>query len=384
MRTSSPLGKRVAARLLPIVSALALAGCGAGFEIEVGGLGPGPDRPHRPDKPQRETGVFLIAGDPCTVCTATIDGTGSAARFNNPAGVAADGAGNLYVAEKGSSTIRKVTPQGVATTVAGSAGQHGSLDASGSIARLDTPTRIKADRDGNLYVTDLGNKTIRKITPAGVVTTLAGSPGVCGSADGSGALAQFCDPQGIALDRSGNLFVTDTGNHTVRKIDPAGRVTTVAGSAGVCGSADGRGNAAQFCQPQDIAVDRWGTLYVADTANSTVRKITLDGVVTTLAGRAKECGTADGEGTAARLCQADGIAIDDEGDLFVADSGSATIRRITRRGTVSTVAGVAGQDRVVLGPLPGAFKASLGIALMDTGTLAVTSQNLVLKVVTRP
>jgi sugar lactone lactonase YvrE len=214
------------------------------------------------------------------------------------------------------------------------------------------------------------------------VTTLAGSGGVCGSADGTGARAQFCDPRGIAVDSSGNLFIADTGNHTIRMIDPVGRVSTLAGSPGVCGSADGRGSTAHFCQPRDIAVDRWGNLYVADTGNSTVRMIKVNGEVKTLAGYAPECGTADGKGASTRLCRPSGIAADDDGDLYVTDTGNSTVRRINREDIVSTVAGVAGQHQVILGPLVGGLNAPIGITVVGPqGTLAVTSQNLVLKVV---
>lgn len=361
--------------LMSILLGIGTSGCG--------GDGEGHHHP-KPPETQKETGLFLIAGDLCNHCTGSADGTGSAARFNNPEGIAADGAGNLYVAERASSTVRKVTMQGVVTTLAGATGAEGSTDGTGAAARFRNPSRLEADQSGNVFVTDLGNSTIRKITPSGVVTTVAGTVGVCGTADGTGTAAQFCQPQGIAIDTSGNLFVTDTGNHTVRKIDTAGVVTTVAGAAGVCGSADGLATAAQFCQPQDIAVDKLGNLYVADTANSTVRKITAAGVVSTLAGRAGECGTADGSGAAARFCLENGIAVDKAGNLFVADTGNSTVRKITPSGVVSTVAGVAGNSGNVLGPLPGGLDHPLGITVIDTDTLAVTSHNIVLKLVVPP
>jgi sugar lactone lactonase YvrE len=376
---------RIGARLLPLLLlALAPAGCGGGgFSVEFHGPVDGDPHHHdKPDKPQRETGVFLIAGNLCGDCVGTVDSAGSAARFNRPQGIAADGNGNLYVAETPSSTIRRVTMQGVVTTVAGVAGAVGNVDGSASAARFNLPGDLAADRDGKLYVSDTGNQTIRKVSAGGVVTTLAGSAGVCGSADGSAMLAQFCDPRGIALDPSGNLYIADTGNHTIRRIDPAGRVSTLAGSPGVCGSADGRGSAAHFCQPRDIAVDRKGNLYVADTGNSSVRMINLKGEVITLVGRAPECGSADGQGAAARLCRPSSIAVDDDGDLYVADTGNSTIRRIDLNDKVSTVGGVAAQHGVVLGPLPGGLNLPVGITVAGPqGTLAVTTQNLVLKVV---
>lgn len=379
-----------ASRIAPLLLCLSVAGCGGDWSVSFSSGGHHHDHDHHnphdgpPDHqsadPPGDAGLFLFAGDVCH-CAGSADGTGPAARFDHPEGMAADGNGNLYVAERSSSTIRKITPQAVVTTLAGAAGAAGNIDGTGAGARFDGPTRLKADRDGNLYVTDTGNSTIRKVSPHGVVTTLAGSAGVCGSADGVGTAAQFCAPQGIALDRQGNLYVTDTLNHTVRKIDPAGTVTTVAGTPGVCGSADGPARAAQFCGPRDIAADSDGNLFVVDTANSTIRLITPGGEVRTVAGRANECAFADGSGNASRLCKPGAIDVDAAGTLYVADTGNSTIRRIVAPGTVSTVAGVPGGNAVVLGPLPGGLAAPTGLAISGSGNVAVASDNLVLKLV---
>jgi streptogramin lyase len=341
------------------------------------------DPPHqdKPPKTVMEKGLFLVAGDLCPTCIGSVDGRGSAARFDAPEGVTADGAGNLYVAERASSTIRKVTAQGVATTLAGAAGLDGSADGFGPAARFRNPTRLVADGRGNLFVTDTGNSTIRRITPSGAVTTVAGQAGVCGIGDGNAAFALFCNPQGIALDRSGNLFVADTASHTIRRIDPAGNVTTVAGRPGVCGSADGTGTAAEFCEPRDIASDDWGNVYVADTANSTIRMIDPKGKVTTLAGEAGQCGSANGARPQARLCAPTGITSDKNGILYVTDTGNSTIRRINLDDVVSTVAGLPQQKGIVLGPLPGGLDAPVGVAVYDADSVAVTSRNLVLKLV---
>jgi len=376
--------------MAPLLLSLSVAGCGGDWSVAFSSGGhhghhdhhdhhDGPPD-HQSADPPGDAGLFLFAGDVCH-CAGSADGTGPAARFDDPEGIAADGSGNLYVAERNSSTIRKITPQAVVTTLAGAAGAAGSIDGTGAGARFASPTRVRADRDGNLYVTDTGNSTIRKVSPQGVVTTLAGNAGVCGSADGAGAAAQFCAPQGIALDRRGNLYVTDTLNHTVRKIDAAGNVTTVAGTPGVCGSADGPARAALFCRPQDIAADSDGNLFVADTANSTIRLITPDGEVRTVAGRASECAFADGSGNASRLCAPGAIDVDAAGVLYVADTGNSAIRRIVAPGTVSTVAGVPGGKAVVLGPLPGGLDAPSGVAVSGSGALAVASNNLLLKLV---
>jgi len=373
---------RHARRLRSLPLLLALAGCGG--EVGLGFVWwsghdhwpDHPDWPSWPDRPQGATGLFPIAGDICGVCSVSRDGTGSAARFDDPQGIAADGAGNLYVAEGAAATIRKITPQGVVTTLAGTAGAAGYADGSGGAARFNTPTRLETDAGGNLYVTDSGNSLIRRISAAGAVGTLAGS-GVCGSSDGSGAQAQFCNPKGIALDRHGNLWVADTGNHTVRRIDAQGRVTTVAGAPGVCGSADGNGGA-RFCNPQDVAVDEWDNVYVADTGNSTVRMIAPDGKVSTLAGLPGQCAALDGRAGVSRLCSPSGIDVDGN-DLYVTDTGNATIRRINLDNVTSTVAGVAGRNGIVLGALPGGLDRPIGVTLAPDGSLAVTTHNMVVK-----
>ena len=195
-----------------------------------------------------------------TVYSGSADGTGSAARFNGPSSVATDMLGNVYVADPGNDTIRKVTPAGVVTTLAGSAGNRGSADGTGSAATFDSPLGVAVDGVGNIYVADAGNDTIRKITPAGVVTTLAGSAGSIGSADGAGSSARFSDPSGVAVDATGNVYVADTTNDTIRKITPAGVVITLAGSAGNAGSANGLGGSARFYVPRGVAVDLAGNV----------------------------------------------------------------------------------------------------------------------------
>ena len=214
------------------------------------------------------------------------------------------------------------------TTLAGHARYPGSADGTGAAASFSDPDGLVLDAFGNLYVTDMSNCNIRKITPAGVVTTLAGQAGACSHADGTGTAARFNDPLGIGIDKSGNLYVADGQNYTIRKITSFGIVTTLAGQAGKQGSADGTGTAAAFSTPFGIAVDASGNLYVADYGNHTIRKITPAGVVTTLAGQAGNPGNADGRGAVARFFYPAGLAIAPDGTMYVADEFNSTIRKI--------------------------------------------------------
>ena len=268
--------------------------------------------------------VTTLAGTPSVSGSADTSGT-NAVMFNSPTGIAMAG-GNLYVGDMGNHTIRKVTTAGVVTTFAGLAGVPGTSDATGTNARFNAPTGIGADSAGNLYVADTGNHGIRRITTAGTVTTFAGTLGVSGSANLTGTSASFNSPKGIVVDASGNVYVADTGNHAIRKITSAGVVTTFAGGMGVSGTANGTGTAARFNAPTGITIDSTGNLYVADTGNNAIRKITSAGVVTTIAGGS--AGAADGTGTAAKFQSPTGIGIDAEGfNIYIADTGNHAIRR---------------------------------------------------------
>jgi sugar lactone lactonase YvrE len=284
--------------------------------------------------------VATLAGNPGQ---GSADGVGASARFANPWGVATDGAGNVYVADTDNHTIRKVSPAGVATTVAGVAGVAGAVDGSGTNALFFQPQGIAVDTATNLYVADTGNQTVRKITPAGVVTTLAGLAGVSGTNNASGSNARFYEPQGIAVNGAGTaIYVADSWNHTIRKVTAAGAVTTLAGVATVPGTNNGVGTGASFNVPQGIAVDGDGNVYVADTGNQMIRKINGGGVVTTLAGSAGNYGTNNGSGGGASFWDPQGVALDSGTNVYVADSMNNTIRKITPAGVVTTLAGVAG------------------------------------------
>ena len=282
--------------------------------------------------PAAVPGVSTFAG------SATADfanGTGTAARFNYPHDVAVDAAGNVYVADRDNHRIRKITPAGVVSTFAGS-GNAGYLDGTGTAAEFNSPEGVAVDAAGNVYVADTRNQRIRKITPARVVTTIAGNE-VYGSIDGIGTLASIVDPRKLAVDDEGNVYFTESGKHKIRKITSAGVVSTFVGS-GSPGSTDGTGTGASFRYPSGVAVDALGNVYVIDNGNYKIRKVTSAGVVSTFAGSGID-GFADGIGTAARFRELSGIAVDAAGNVYVADAGNNRIRKITSAGIVSTLAG---------------------------------------------
>ncbi len=292
-------------------------------------------------------GVNTFAGG-AGVSGAT-DATGGNARFNLPAGIAVDSAKNVYVADTGNHTIRKITSAGVVTTFAGSPGLTGSTNATGSAARFNAPTGLAVDASGNVFVCDAGNHTIRKITSAGVVTTVAGSPGVPGTTNANGGSARFNSPNGITLDTTGNLYVADSGNHAIRKIANNGDVSTFAGLTGTSGSIDATGTSARFNTPKAIAIDTAGTFHVADSGNHTIRKITSAGVVTTVAGLAGTSGDVNGAGTTARFSNPTGIAATPDGfNIYVADTANHTIRRNTLYNTLTPLADRVDGNRLYL------------------------------------
>lgn len=330
------------------------------------------------------------------------DGNGSGARFAYPWGIARDAAGNLYVTSD--HAVRRVTPAGEVTTLAGRAGQPGNANGEGGAARFAYLWDVMALPGGDLLVSDSLNHTLRRITPSGMVTAYAGSPpagarmaadvavapdgtvysigqravnritrdGVVsvlagiedpaggGQLDGIGAAARFDQLNGIAVDASGNIHVSDVTSPafpfaasgtkipppvywgTIRRITPAGEVTTIAGSASAGGNIDGVGRAARFRNLRGLAIDPAGTIYVGDSDARTIRRIAPGAVVTTLAGRDMVFGGEDGAGSGATFGSPEGIAVDAQGNVFVADAGNATIRKVTPEGVVTTFAGAAG------------------------------------------
>ncbi|MGZ5445131.1 MAG: NHL repeat-containing protein [Thermoanaerobaculia bacterium] len=309
-------------------------------------------------------GVALHLGD--------ADGPSSAARFNQPNGVAVDRHGNVYVADTYNHTIRRISPRGMVSTFAGRAGKHGTADGVGSAARFLLPFGIATDAAGNVYVADTQNHTIRRITPEGVVTTLAGLAREIGNSDGMGSAARFNYPGGVAIDGAGNVYVGDYVNHAIRKITPTGTVTTLAGLSGNHGAADGPGSVARFTNPAGVAVDSSGNVYVADQGNNTIRRVTPSGETSTIAGTAPYVGRQDAIGAAAGFYRPSGVALDGDGNLYVADKNHSWIRRITPAAEVSTIAGRGRSSGHVDGTGNEArFHTPIGLAADESGNLYV-------------
>jgi hypothetical protein len=323
------------------------------------------------------------------------NGNNGAGTLYNPDGVVVDTNDNLYVVDNGAYTIRKVAPAGgtnwSVSTIAGLAGSSGSSDGTGSSAQFLEPTGIALDSSNNLYVTDSGNCTVRKMTLTGgswKVTTIAGTanPGGGSFADGTNGGAQFYYPEGIAVDAAGNLYVADTFNEIIRKIVPIGTnwvVTTIAGTPGLLnyGSADGTNQGAQFFLPSGIAVDSSSNLYVADGNNNTIRKIVPVGtnwVVSTIAGTASpgSGGYTDGTNGNARFNSPAGITVDVRGNLYVADLNNNAIREVSPIGTNWVTTTLAGDPNGNSGSTNGTgptaqFNNPFGIAVDVSGNLFV-------------
>lgn len=266
--------------------------------------------------------VTTFAGSGATGIT---NDTGIAASFNHPLCVAVDTAGDVYVSDSKNNMIRKITPSGLVSLFAGS-GLTGSVNGAAANATFNYPNGIATDKNGNIYVADSRNNMIRKISHSDTVSTVAGSTNA-GSNDDTGVAAGFNYPTGIAVDSNGNLFVADENNNLIRKITPAGVVTTFAGS-GIAGYNDDTGRAAAFNAPYGITIDKAGNLYVAEIGNNTIRAITPSKKVTTIAGIAGVTGSDDGLKDVATFYNPTGVLPDNNGNLFVADWNNNEIRKI--------------------------------------------------------
>ncbi|HZV13564.1 MAG TPA: hypothetical protein VFA55_10145 [Candidatus Kapabacteria bacterium] len=263
----------------------------------------------------------------------SVNGNVDSATFNQPFGMCRDTAGNLYIIESGNNDIRKITPDGVVSTLAGN---------------FSSPSDACVDDSGNVYLSDFAEQFIKKITPQGVMSFIAGS-GYVGYTDTTGFFAQFDYPRGIVRDKNGNLYVADSWNHRIRKITPAGKVTTFAGGGSSMGVQsvgdfkDGQDTSARFYTPSGLAIDDSGNIYVADAYNHRIRKITPGGYVSTIGGNGAtgpgNGGFADGSKDSARFNTPTELCVDAQGNVYVSDTFGERIRKIAPDGTVSTIAG---------------------------------------------
>jgi sugar lactone lactonase YvrE len=310
------------------------------------------------DKPQEVTQIPLspegaVAGSG-TAGIAGDGGPATMAQLHFPEGIAIDGAGSLFVADTYNSRVRRVTLEGMLQTVVGSGvweypGLGRSNDRNNArTVQLFFPQGVAVDRQGNLFIADSYNARVRKVSPDGMTVTVAGS-GLDGDAGDGGPViqARIYFPTAVAVDAAGNLFIADTGNHRIRKVDASGAITTLAGT-GVAGFAGegGAATSAQLHEPRGLALDDKGNLYIADSYNHRVRKVSLAGVITTVAGTGpgtrEASGGFSGDGgpaTAAQLNFPEGVAVDSAGNLFVADSGNHRVRKVEPGGIITTVAG---------------------------------------------
>lgn len=322
-----------------------------------------------PLTPVAQDSVHTLAGR--ALQNGVHDGPAAEALFSDPAAIACDPAGNIYIADSRNNIIRRISPNGAVTsittsgppfespngltisqqglivsdtghhvirrinsdgsttTIAGVFAQSGSEDGAASAARFDTPLGLAVSTNGIIYVADCANHTIRAISPNGIVTTIAGIANSWGAKDGPAAIARFNGPIGLALDSEGNLFVSDSNNHTIRKITTAVEVITWAGLPLQNGYIDGDRHTAKFYQPAELAFDSHGDLYIADSMNHAIRKISRDGKVTTVAGFNHKPGSTDGENQTARFYNPYGLAFLPSGELLVADAYNQTIRNAT-------------------------------------------------------
>ena len=325
--------------------------------------------------------VSLFAGNP--MLPGEADGPRQLASFRSPRGLAFDGVGNLYVAESSNATIRRIDLSGDVTTIAGAAQQRAHLDGVGTAARLAMPVGLTLANSQTLAITDTASHTVRLLDLATLtLTTIAGNPLVAGTADGSGTAAGFNSPFGISSNGAGVLYVSDSINNTVRRVTLAGVVTTLAGQLMPTGFADGTGPNARFGGTVPLAADANGNVYLSDS--HTIRKVTPSGVVTTIAGSPGQPGFVDGAGSVARFNQPAHLAVDDAGNVIVADSGNHAIRKVTPTGVVTTVAGGVLGSGYVNGPASTAqFDGPAAVALDTAGSIYVADEfNCVIRKIT--
>jgi hypothetical protein len=299
-----------------------------------------------------------------------VDGNGTTARFARPRVLEIDASGDIIVLDQLNHAIRKISASGNVTTIAGN-GTQGYMDGTGSSARFASPTGLAISSNGDYFVGETSNGTIRRVTPAGLVTTFAGTAGLFGTADGTGSAARFGAIRGMDFDSNGDLYVADVNNHNIRKITPGGVVTTFAGMSGVSGHQDGNVSSAKFNGPFDLVFDENDNLYVIEFFGATVRKITPSGVVSTIAGNPGVVGYADGIGNNALFRSPSGLAYAD-GFLYATDQTNSVLRKISTSGVTTTISGNPGVFQVTDGTSGAKYLNIYGVAVNSNGIIYVT------------
>lgn len=254
-----------------------------------------------------------------------INGDISVATINGPNGLSYDKNGTAYLTEVGNSVIRKITTGGIVSVFSGAGPPGGYLDGTAALSKYNFPEECAIDQDLNVYVTEFNNHTIRKLDPSGNSVTLAGN-GTSGFADGTGIVARFTTPIGIAMTDSQDLIVADWGNNRIRKVSRLGLVTTIAGD-GNTGFVDGSALAARFSAPRDVAIDADGNIYILDQVNQAIRLLTTKGSVVTLAGNGT-VGSANGSGSSAQFSYPSALALDANGVIYIADTQNFLVRKV--------------------------------------------------------
>lgn len=305
------------------------------------------------------------------------DGTATGSELFRPAGVALDGSGNLYIADKSNNRVRKVAG-GTMSTVAGigTAGYSGDGSAATS-AQLDQPYGVAVDSGGNFYIADRLNNVVRKVTAGGTISTVAVT------------LGPLTQPFGVAVDSAGNLYIADTGNSVIRKVNTVGVISTVAGvvvTPGYTGD-NGPATSAQLNQPFGVAVDSSGNLYVADTSNNVIRKVSTSGTITTVAGNNAAGAGYSGDGgaaTSAQLYLPSGVTVDSSGNIYIGDTFNNVVRKVSTSGTITTVAGNGTAGYTGDGGLPTSAELNqpFGVVVDSSGNLYVADyvNNVIRKV----
>jgi DNA-binding beta-propeller fold protein YncE len=335
-----------------LINGLPIGGSDAAVTPDLGGTAPA-DLAVAPPTDMVSTTPFDLSPRPLTTLDLLAgstggyhDATGAAAQFNNPNGITSDEAGNVYVVDVSNDVIRMIDPHANVTTLAGQVGNSADVDGSGLQAGFDQPIAISYDGKGSLFITDIGQSTIRQLVISSAAVSTLIAPGVLNG------------PKGILADGAGHLYVSDAGNSLIRQITIAtAQVTTVAGGMGQAGLMDGTGTGARFNDPRGLALDASGTLYVADGGNSAIRAIALsNGKVVTLSS------------TGFNFPR--GLALDGMGTLFIADTQNSCIKRMSlQTHAVSVLAGVCGTAQQKTGPLPGLTAGPWGLTRLPDGSL---------------